>query len=66
MLSNLYQVQKCDEVGDISKVIPKSRKVNTKVNTNVMRKRTKLDMKMNEESKLPINEHIKIMNEINK
>ena len=50
MLSNLYQVQKCDEVGDISKVIPKSRKVNTKVNTNVMRKRTKLDMKMNEES----------------
>ena len=62
MLSNLYQVQKCDEVGDISKVIPKSRKVNT----NVMRKRTKLDMKMNEESKLPINEHIKIMNEINK
>ena len=62
MLSNLYQVQKCDEVGDISKVIPKSRKVNT----DVMRKRTKLDMKMNEESKLPINEHIKIMNEINK
>ena len=62
MLSNLYQVQKCDEVGDISKVIPKSRKVNT----NVMRKRTKLDVKMNEESKLPINEHIKIMNEINK
>ena len=62
MLSNLYQVQKCDEVGDISKVIPKSRKVNT----NVMRKRTKLDTKMNEESKLPINEHIKIMNEINK
>ena len=62
MLSNLYQVQKCDEVGDISKVIPKGRKVNT----NVMRKRTKLDVKMNEESKLPINEHIKIMNEINK
>ena len=62
MLSNLYQVQKCDEVGDTSKVIPKSRKVNT----DVMRKRTKLDMKMNEESKLPINEHIKIMNEINK
>ena len=62
MLSNLYQVQKCDEVGDVCKVIPKSRKVNT----NVMRKRTKLDMKMNEESKLPINEHIKIMNEINK